>query len=78
MELDQVDLVDTHPLERAFELCPGRVALALAGLGRQIKAVAVFGEERLEPILGRAVSGSRVDVVDAGGVDGARVASARS
>src|SRR4051794_32429789 len=69
VELDQVDVIDAHPFERAFELGAGLVALALAGLGGEIEAIAIRGEERLQPVLRRAVTGGGVDVVDAGGVD---------
>ena len=65
VELDQVDVVDAHPLERPLEFGPRPVTRALARLGREEDLVAVVGEPRLQPILGRAVSRGRVDVVDA-------------
>ena len=79
VQLDEVDLVDAEPLERALQLAPGAVAVALAGLRRQEELVAVVGEERRQAQLRLAVRRGRVDVVDAGRRERrSRVRSARS
>ena len=69
VQLDQVDVVHAHPLERALEGRPSRVALPVAGLGGEKDLVAVVGEPRLQPDLGLAVPGRGVDVVDARRLD---------
>ena len=69
VQLDQVDVVDAHPLERALERGAGGVALPVAGLGGEEDLVAVVGEPRLEADLGLAVRRRGVDVVDARRLD---------
>ena len=44
VQLDQVDLVDTHPGERSFELGPSVGAMAFAGLGSEEHLGAMIGE----------------------------------
>ena len=78
VQLDQIDLVDAHPVERSFELGPCGVALAFAGLGGEEHVAAVVGEPWPEPHLGFAVAGRGVDVVDAARAIDGSVASARS
>jgi hypothetical protein len=65
VQLDQVDAVDTHALERAPDLRPRAVVVAAARLRREEEAVAVLCEPRLQAILRLAVRGGNVDVVDA-------------
>ena len=69
VELNQIDVVDSHALQRPLEFGPGRVAVALAGLGCQEDLAPVGGQPRLEPILGLPVGGGGVDVVDAPAVN---------
>ncbi len=64
VELDQVDPVDTHALERAVDRLPRAGRRALAGLRGEEEAVAVLGEPGAELILGVAVARGGVDVVD--------------
>ena len=55
VQLDQVDLVDAHPLERSFQLGPRRRRPPFAGLRGEEHVRAVVGEPRPQPILGLAV-----------------------
>ena len=64
VELDQVDLVDPQPLERAADLLARGGVGALAGLRREEEAVAVLAHPGREPQLGVAVARGGVDVVD--------------
>ncbi len=65
VQLDQVDVVDAHPLERPLEARPGVVRSAIAGLRRQEDLVAMLRQPRCEEILGHPVRGRGVPVVDA-------------
>ena len=65
VQLDHVDVVDTHPLQRALQLGARRIARTLTGLGGQEHRVPVLGQPRLQPVLRRAVGRRGVDVVDA-------------
>ena len=69
VQLDEVDVIDAHPLERTLERGAGGVALPVAGLGGEEDLVAVVGEPRLEAVLGLAVRRRGVDVVDARRLD---------
>ena len=46
VQLEEVDVVDAHALERAVDLRPGGLRLALPRLGGEEDLVAVVGEER--------------------------------
>jgi hypothetical protein len=65
VQLDQVYRVDTHPFEASFQFGAGSGTFALAGLGGQKYFLAFAGEPRGEPLLGGAVAGGGVDVVNA-------------
>ncbi len=65
VQLDQVDPIDTHALERASNLRPCALVIASPGLRREKEAVAMLGEPGLQAILRLAVRGGDVDVVDA-------------
>ena len=65
VQLDQVDLVDAEPVERAANLFARSGAVALAGLRREEETVAMLREPRREPQLRVAVRRGDVDVVDA-------------
>ena len=77
VQLDQVDVVDVHALQRAFELGPRRVTATLAGLGGEEDVARWVGEPRPQAVLRGAVAGGGVDVVDAELGDLPSVASAR-
>ncbi len=64
VQLDQIDTVDTHPLQRPLQLRSSRGTRPLPRLGREEHLVAVLGQPRREPIFRCAVSGCGVDVVD--------------
>jgi hypothetical protein len=65
MELQQVDPVGAHPLERVVDVASGALAVALAGLARKEEVIAMAVHPGADPQLGIAVSGCGVDVVDA-------------
>jgi hypothetical protein len=65
VQLDQVDMVDPQPLERALEARPRRVPAAVAGLGGDEELAGVRRHPRRHPQLGIAVGGGHVQVVDA-------------
>ncbi len=65
VQLHEVDRVDAHAFEAAFETGPGFGAGAVACLGGQEDLVAMVGEPWCKPILRGAVGGGGVDVVDA-------------
>ena len=65
VQLNQVDVVDAEPVERAPDLLTGSRELALAGLRREEYLVAVVREPRCEAQLRVSVRRGRVDVVDA-------------
>jgi hypothetical protein len=69
MQLNQIDLTDTHPLEGPLETRPGRRPVALSGLRRQEDAVAVCAQPGLEVQLCVAIGSGHVDVVDSVSVD---------
>ena len=70
VQLDRVDVVNAHPLQRPLELGAGCVTTPFAGLGGEEHLVAVLAQPALQPILGCAVRRGRVDVVDAPAGDG--------
>ena len=51
VQLDQIDMVDVHALQRPLQLGAGGVALPLAGLGGQEHRVPVVGQPRLQTVL---------------------------
>ena len=59
VELDEVDLVDAHALERALEAGPGAVAAAVAGLGGDEEVVGGGGQPGRQAQLGVAVAWRR-------------------
>ena len=65
VELDEVDVLDVHALQRAFELGASAVAATLTGLRGEEDTVPVRGEPRPQAVLRGAVAGGGVDVVDA-------------
>ena len=65
VQLDQVDLIDAEPVERAADLLVRAGAVALPGLRREEEAVAMLRQPGREPQLRFAIGRGRVDVVDA-------------
>ena len=65
VQLDQIDVVDPHPLERALEGRPGPCRPPGRRSWWRGTPRAVVGEPRLQAILGLAVRRRGVDVVDA-------------
>ena len=65
VQLDQVDLIDAHALERAPDLLARRRVGALASLRGEEEVAAVLAHPRREAQLGVAVARGGVDVVDA-------------
>ena len=65
VQLDEVELLDAQPLERAVQAVARPGVGAVAGLRRQEEAVAVARHPRADAQLGVAVRRRRVDVVDA-------------
>ncbi len=65
VELEQVDVVDSEPVERAADLLACTGSLTLAGLRREEELVAVLRQEGRKAELGVAVRRGRIDVVDA-------------
>ena len=59
VQLDQVDLVDAEPVERAADLLACAGAVALAGLGREEELLAVLRQPGRDPQLGVAVATRR-------------------
>ena len=55
VQLDQVDVIDIHPLQRPFEFGSRCRAGALAGLRREEHLAAMVGQPATEAVLGRAV-----------------------
>src|SRR5437870_2815882 len=64
VELDQVDVVDAQPLERAVDVLAGLAAGPHAGLGREEEVLPVARHPRPDSQLGVPVPRSRVDVID--------------
>ena len=58
-------MVHAEARERALELAPGRITVALACLGREEVIIAVAHQPGRDPKLGVAVAGGGVEVVDA-------------
>ena len=58
-------MVHAEARERALELAPGRITVALACLGREEVIIAVAHQPGRDPQLGVAVAGGGVEVVDA-------------
>ena len=67
VELDEVDLIDTQPLQAPFEFGPSCTAGAFAGLGRQENLAAMVLQPWRQPQLRLAVARSRIEVVHARG-----------
>ena len=65
VELDHVDVVDAHALERAVQALPRALGAALTRLGGEEDLPPVLGEPGGEAQLGVAVAGSDIDVVHA-------------
>ena len=65
VQLDEVDLVDPHALERATDLLARRCVGALSGLGGEEEGLAMLAQPGRKAQLGVAVARRRVDVVDA-------------
>ena len=65
VELDQVDVVDAEPLERAVDVLARLARRPLAGLGRQEEVAPVTRHPRPDAQLGVAVPRGGVDVIDA-------------
>ena len=65
VELDQVDLVDLQPLQRAAQFVARPLIRAVAGFGRQEEVPAMAGHPGADAQLGVAVAGGGVDMVDA-------------
>jgi hypothetical protein len=65
VQLDEVDVVDAHPGQRALEAGPRTVAVARVRLGGQEELAGMLREPRREPQLRVAVHRCGVDVVDA-------------
>ena len=65
VQLDQVDAVDAEPVERAADLLPRALVVALAGLRRDEEARRARAQPRRDAELRVAVRGGGVDVVDA-------------
>ena len=65
VELDQVDVVDAQPLERAMEVLARLGRRPAAGLRREKEVLPVTGHPRPDAELGVAVPRGGVDVVDA-------------
>ena len=65
VQLDQIDVIDTHPFERPLEARPGAVGGPIARLRGEKDVVAMRRQPRRQAILGNAVVGRRVPVVDA-------------
>ena len=64
VQLDQIDVIDSHPFERAANLLAGRCVRPLAGLGREEETVTVLAKPGREPELRLAVARRGVDVID--------------
>ncbi len=69
VQLDEVDLIDPHPIERPLEFGPRCAPLSLTRLGGEEEPVAIRREERCQSKLRLAVRRRGVDVVDAGRID---------
>ncbi len=67
VELDQVNVVNVQPLQRAVDLLPRCGRLALAGFGRQEERPPVALDPVAQAHLGLAIAGGRIHVVDAVG-----------
>jgi hypothetical protein len=66
VQLDEVDRVGLESFQRAVDLAPGGVAVALVGLGREEDARPDPRHPRPESHLGIAVPRGHVEMVDAG------------
>ena len=64
MQLNQVDTIDRHPVERMANLLACRCIRPLARLGCEEEAVTVLAEPGSESELGLAVARGSVDVID--------------
>jgi len=65
VELDEVDMVDPKPIERALEARPRGAAEPVLGFGGKEEPAPVLRHPGGEPELGVTVGRSYVDVVDA-------------
>src|SRR5208282_36482 len=65
MQLDQVDMIDTQPLERSMKTRAGAIVGAIAGLGGEEEVLAMLPHPGADSQLRLAVCGGRVDMVDA-------------
>ena len=64
VKLNEIDMIDGHPVERAADLLTCRCIRPLACLGRQEEVVTVVTEPGSKPELGLAVARCGVDVID--------------
>src|SRR3954471_21558045 len=64
MQLDEVDAVDTHALERTADLGSRPLVIAPPGLRRKEETVAMLHEPGLQAVLRLPVGRGDVDVVD--------------
>ena len=65
VELDQVDVINAQPFERAVDVLAGLRSRARSGLGREEEILPVTRHPRSDAQLGVPVPRSRVDVIDA-------------
>ena len=65
MELDQIDVIDAQPVERAVDVFPSLGAGSRPGLGREEEVLPVTRHPRADEELGVPVPRGGVDVVDA-------------
>jgi hypothetical protein len=65
VKLDQVDVVDTQPLERAMDVLARLRRASRSGFGRQEEVFAVACHPRPDAQLRVAVTRRGIDVVDA-------------
>jgi hypothetical protein len=65
VELDQVDVVHPQALEGGFDLAPGCVSVALAGLGGEEYSVPDLGHPATVVQLRVAVVGCGIEVIHA-------------
>ena len=65
VNLKEIDVIGLQPFERAVQRFTRALPGALLGLGREEEAIAMARHPRAEAFLGLAVTGRRVDVIDA-------------
>src|SRR5271167_263908 len=65
VHLDQIDLIDPQPLERAMETVARALIRAVAGFGGEKKPLAMLAHPRADAQLRLAVRGRGVEMIDA-------------